>query len=131
MKQVGIGTRTLNFIVDSLTILFISYLISKVNDHYGEMYKMHNVKFKYAFNFGYLYFVVLFGYYFICEMIFARTLGKIFSFSKVVNQQGKRPNLLQILIRSLVRLTIIDMFFIPFLDKTLHDYLSKTNVVEI
>jgi hypothetical protein len=58
-------------------------------------------------------------------------LGKLASYSKVVNNAGKRPNILQILIRSLIRLTIIDMFFIPFLDKTLHDYCSKTNVVEV
>lgn len=130
MNQVGIGTRTLNFIVDCLAIWLISYIIYKINLYYAEQYKLQNVKFKYAFNFGYLYFIVLFGYYFICETIFAKTLGKIFSFTKVVNLQGKRANLLQILIRSLVRLTIIDMFFIPFLDKTLHDYLSKTAVVE-
>lgn len=131
MKQVGIGTRVLNFIVDSLIILLISYIISKINLYYAEQYRINNVKFKYLFNFGYLYFSVLFGYYFLCELFFARTLGKKFSFSKVVNNQNKRPNVLQILIRSLVRLTIIDMFFIPFLDKTLHDYISKTNVVEI
>ena len=131
MKQVGIGTRVLNFIVDSLVILLIAYLISKVNEYYEQQFKLHNTKFKYHFNFGYLYFVVLFFYYTFCEIIFARTIGKLFSFSKVVNSQGKRPNPLQILIRSLIRLTIIDMFFIPFLDRTLHDYLSKTFVVEI
>lgn len=131
MKQVGIGTRVLNFIVDSLIIFLISYIIYKINMYYAEQYRINNVKFKYLFNFGYLYFTVLFCYYFLCELFFARTLGKKMSFSKVVNTQNKRPNPLQILIRSLVRLTIIDMFFIPFLDKTLHDYLSKTDVVEI
>jgi uncharacterized RDD family membrane protein YckC len=131
MKQVGIGTRTLNFIVDSFAVLLIAYLISKVNDYYAQQFKMHNAKFNYYFNFGYLYFTVLFVYYFLCELVFSRTLGKLVSFTKVVNQFGKRPNVLQILIRSVVRLTIIDMFFIPFLDKTLHDYLSKTVVVEI
>jgi uncharacterized RDD family membrane protein YckC len=131
MKQVGIGTRVLNFIVDSLVVLFISYIISKINDYYAQQFRMQNQNFKYQFNFGYLYWVVLFFYYTLCEFIFCRTVGKLFSFSKVVTNHNKRPNILQILIRSAVRLTIIDMFFIPFLDKTLHDYLSKTAVVEV
>ncbi len=131
MKQVGIGTRILNFIVDCLVILLISYIISKVNDWYAEQFKIQNVPFKYQFQFGYLFFTVLFFYYTLFELIFGRTIGKFLSFSKVVNSQNKKPNFFQIIIRSIVRLTIIDMFFIPFLDKTLHDYLSKTNVVEI
>lgn len=131
MKQVGIGTRILNFIIDSLMILLISYVISKVNDWYAEQFKIQNIPFKYHFQFGYLFFTVLFFYYTILEIIFGRTIGKFLSFSKVVNNQNKKPNFIQIIIRSIVRLTIIDMFFIPFLDKTLHDYISKTNVVEI
>jgi uncharacterized RDD family membrane protein YckC len=78
-----------------------------------------------------LFFVVLFGYYFLAELFFSRTIGKWASFTKVVSQKNKKPKVLQILVRSLVRLIIIDMFFIPFLDKTLHDYVSKTEVVEI
>ena len=131
MKQVGIGTRTLNFIIDSLVILLISYIIAKINDWYAQQFKINNAKFNYQFLFGYIYFVVMFFYTAICEIIFSRTLGKLFTFSKVVNNQNKKPSIIQILTRSLVRLTIIDMFFIPFLDKTLHDYLSKTNVVEV
>lgn len=131
MKQVGIGTRILNFIIDSLMILLISYVISKVNDWYAEQFKIQNMPFNYHFQFGYLFFTVLFFYYTILEIIFGRTIGKFLSFSKVVNNQNRKPNFIQIIIRSIVRLTIIDMFFIPFLDKTLHDYLSKTNVVEI
>jgi uncharacterized RDD family membrane protein YckC len=131
MKQVGIGTRVLNFIVDSLVILLISYIIARINEWYAQQFKINNAKFNYHFVFGYIYFVVLFCYYTICEIIFGRTLGKLFSFSKVVNNENKRASVVQILTRSIVRLTIIDMFFIPFLDKTLHDYLSKTNVVEV
>jgi uncharacterized RDD family membrane protein YckC len=64
------------------------------------------------------------------ESIFSRTPGKWLSLSKVVNKNGKKATFLQIVLRSLARLTIIDCFFIPFLDKTLHDFISKTEVVE-
>lgn len=131
MKQVGIGTRTLNFLIDSMVILLISYVISKINDYYAQQYKIQNVPFKYYFNFGYLFFVVLFFYYFLLELLFKRTVGKFLSFTKVVTTKNTKPNMAQIFVRSLIRLTIIDMFFIPFLDKTLHDYLSKTLVVEV
>lgn len=131
MKPVGIGTRVLNFLVDTLIIFLIAYSIGKINDYYAQQFMLHNVPFKYHFSFGYLFFTVLFIYYTICELLFARTPGKWFSFSKVVNAQNNRPNILQVFIRSLVRLTVIDMFFFPFFDKTLHDYLSKTNVVEV
>ncbi len=131
MNKVGIGTRVLNFLVDTLVIFLISYIISKINEYYAEQFKLRNAHFKYYFNFGYLFFVVLFFYYFLAELFFKRTIGKLISFTKVVSHSNTKPNVLQILIRSLVRLIIIDMFFIPFLDKTLHDYLSKTEVVEI
>lgn len=130
MKKVGIGTRVFNFLVDTAIVFLISYIIIKINHNIAEQYWLHHTKFNFTFSFGYLFFVVLFGYYLICELLFARTLGKVMSFTIVVNNAGKRPNFFQIFIRSLVRLTIIDMFFIPFLDNTLHDYLSKTNVVE-
>jgi uncharacterized RDD family membrane protein YckC len=124
MKTVGIGTRVLNFLVDTLVVFLISYFLYKGLKYYATKYREPLV------NFGYLFFTVLFFYYFICELLFARTLGKLVSFTKVVNKQGKRPNLLQVLIRSAARLTIIDCFFFPLWEKTLHDYLSKTEVVE-
>lgn len=124
MNNVGIGTRILNFLIDTLIVFLISYAIYKGLKYYASLYRRPLV------GFGSLFFMVLFGYYFICELLFAKTIGKLASFTKVVNHAGKRPNILQVLIRSLVRLTIIDMFFFPLWDKTLHDYLSKTNVVE-
>jgi len=125
MKSVGIGSRVINFLIDTIIVFTIAYIAAKVNKYYAFQHRMIYV------NFGYLFFASIFVYYFICETLFARTLGKLASFTKVVTDAGKRPNILQTFIRSLIRLTIIDMFFIPFLnDKTLHDYLSKTNVVE-
>ena len=125
MKQVGIGTRVLNFLIDTTVIFAISY--------FAHQYWLWYVFYYHAvfISFGWFFFTTLFLYYFILESIFARTLGKWLSFSKVVDATGKKPGVGLILIRSLARLIIIDPFFIPFLDKTLHDYLSKTNVCEV
>ena len=57
--------------------------------------------------------------------------GKWLSYTKVVDKKGLKPGFIQIFLRSIVRLTIIDCFFIPFLNKPLHDYVSSTEVVEV
>jgi uncharacterized RDD family membrane protein YckC len=124
MKQVGIGTRTLNFIVDTLIIFFLSLLAYNVWKFYAYYYHIIYIPFYYFF------WSILFLYYILFESIFSRTPGKWLSLSKVVNKNGKKATFLQIVLRSLARLTIIDCFFIPFLDKTLHDFISKTEVVE-
>ncbi len=125
MKIVGIGTRIFNFLIDTIIVLVIAYIIFKIRNWYVYYYRV-----KY-YHFGYFFFPVLFLYYTFFESVFARTPGKWMSYTKVVNQKNSKPSFVQVLIRSLVRLTIIDMFFIPFLDKTLHDYVSKTEVVEV
>ncbi len=125
MNKVGTGTRVLNFLIDTLIIFLISYAISKIHQWYVMYYHIH------YYRFSWFFFGTLFIYYTFFETIFARTPGKWMSISKVVNKNGNKPNFISILIRSLTRLILIDMFFIPFLDKTLHDYFSKTEVVEV
>ncbi len=124
MRTVGDGTRILNFLVDTLIIFTISYFSYKAWNWYVIYWG-----YKY-YSFPWYFFGAMFVYYSFFEGIFARTPGKWISYSRVVNGAGKKPFLGWILVRSLVRLTIIDMFFIPFLGKPLHDYLSRTAVVE-
>lgn len=124
MNNVGIGTRVLNFLVDTLLIFIISYALYKGLKYYVTLYR------KSLLSFGYIFFIVLFVYYFFSELLFARTIGKLVSFTKVVNHKGQCPNFTQVFIRSIVRLTVIDCFFFPIWEKTLHDYLSNTQVVE-
>jgi uncharacterized RDD family membrane protein YckC len=124
MNRAGFGTRVLNFIVDTLVISGISYGINKWWDFQVMFWK-------YTFIPPYVFFwSVMFVYYTVFEAIFNRSPAKWLSISKVENRNGGKPAFWQILVRSLIRLTIIDCFFIPFLDKPLHDYLSRTEVVE-
>lgn len=125
MKVVGTGTRVINFLVDTLLIFIISYVFSQwYNFH--VMYWGYTPLPPYSF-----FFSSLFVYYFIFEAIWGRTPGKWLSISKVIGKKGKKASVLQAFVRSVIRLTVIDMFFIPFLDgRTLHDYLSNTYVVE-
>ena len=124
MRRVGIGTRVLNFLIDTVLIFAISYGLYKWWSFYVMYWGRTFIPF-YVF-----FWSTLVVYYIIFESIFKRTPGKWLSVSKVVNNKGGKPTFLQILIRTIIRLTIIDCFFIPFLDKTLHDYFSGTEVVE-
>ena len=131
MKAVGIGTRTINFIIDTFIISLLTFFVYRAWEfrvYYYHQYFLVSDNF-YALWLSFA--ITLFLYYIFFESIFARTPGKWLSFSKIVNKKGGKPHFFQIVLRSIARLTIIDCFFIPFLDKTLHDDVSKTEVVEV
>jgi uncharacterized RDD family membrane protein YckC len=124
MPRVGFGTRVLNFLIDTAIIFIIAYILKKVWDWSVIFYQYT------PYNFGEIFAPVLVIYYFLFELIFTRTPGKWLTGSKVKNKTGGRPVFWQFIVRSIIRFTIIDAFFIPFLEMPLHDYLSKTRVVE-
>ena len=77
------------------------------------------------------YIIYLVGYYFICEAIWGKTLGKLITKTKVVDRDGRKPSPLRIFGRSCAR-------WIPFNELSFlvgsfpvgwHDSLSKTFVV--
>lgn len=124
MKEVGVGSRVINFVVDTIIIALISYGIYKWNNFY--VYYWHHKYYPY-YLFFYPFVVI---YYTIFEGLFSRSPGKWLSISKVRNLKGEAPSFLQVLLRSLLRIFIVEMFFIPFFDRPLHDQLTKTRVVE-
>ena len=123
--QAGIGTRVLNFLVDTIIIAILSMALMNYWKFYVFYYHIPH------YNFWVFFFVVLFLYYVLFESFWGRTPGKWFSFTKVVDASGNKPSVVVILFRSLLRLVPIDIFFIPFIGMPLHDYLSKTTLKEI
>lgn len=124
MKEVGVGTRVINFLIDSVLIFLLAF-------GFYKWWSFYVFYWQYKFYPFYLFFyLTIFIYYTIFELIWNRTPGKWLSISKVRNTAGGRPALYQVVLRSILRLTLIDCFFIPFLDRPLHDALSKTRVVE-
>lgn len=124
MNETGIGARVINFITDTTILFFISL----------GLYKWWSF---YVINWGYrfipfyvFFFVTLVLYYTMFEGLTGRTPGKYLSLSKVVNSNFKKPSIATAFLRSLLRLTIIDAFFIPFLNRPLHDAITKSKVVE-
>lgn len=125
MKQVGVGTRVINFLIDTIAGFLISFGLYKWWTFYVLFWSYT------YFPFYYFFYITLFFYYTFFELITSRTPGKMFTMTKVRTQSGKRPAFYQILFRSLLRFTFIDPFFIAIFEKPLHDVLSKTEVVEV
>jgi uncharacterized RDD family membrane protein YckC len=125
MNEVGVGTRVVNFLIDTILTFLMSYGLYK-------WYTFYVMYWEFIYYPWYLFFYAsVFVYYTFFESIWARTPGKWFSMSKVINANGGKPAFYQVIARSLIRLTIIDCLFIPFFDRTLHDQLTKTKVVEV
>ncbi|QES90184.1 RDD family protein [Rhizosphaericola mali] len=124
MKVVGVGTRVLNFLVDTTIILILTYIINKVNTFYVSFWHFR------GFAFWKIFSAVLVVYYVLGEGIFGKSLGKKMTYTIIVKKDGGAASFGQILIRSLVRLIPIDFMFIPFTDRTLHDILSNTYIIE-
>lgn len=124
MKNVGDGTRILNFLIDGFLVSLLSYMAFKYWNFYVIYWHFKPI------NFWWFIATVLFVYYSFFEMIWARTPGKWFSGSKVIDLAGNQPSVLQVLGRSLLRLIVIDFLFNAFWGKPLHDKLTRTEVVE-
>src|SRR3954464_13760916 len=106
MIDAGIGTRVINFLVDTILIFLLSYALYKWWNFYVVYWEL-----KY-FPFYQVFYLTLVIYYTIFELIWSRTPGKWLSMSKVRSANGGRPAWFQIILRSIIRLTIIDCFFI-------------------
>ena len=123
--QAGIGTRVLNFLIDTVIIAILAIVIFKYWNFYVFYYHFHD------HNYWVFFFITLFLYYFLLEAFWGRTPGKWFSFTKVVDSKGNKPSVLAILLRSVLRLIPIDFIWIPFTGMPLHDYLSNTTLKEV
>jgi uncharacterized RDD family membrane protein YckC len=124
LQKVGDGTRVLNFLVDGLLV----FLLAMGGFQFWKFYVVYwHAK---PINFWWFFAGAMFVFYFLFELLFQKTPGKWLTVSKVVAINGARPSLVAIFIRSLSRLVIIDFLFNAFLGVPLHDYLSRTRVVE-
>ncbi len=70
-------------------------------------------------------------YFFIFEALFQKTPGKFLTRTRVARQNGERPKITSILLRSVFRFIPFEIFSASVRDRTWwHDRLSRTIVVE-
>lgn len=113
-------TRLLNFIIDSFFYLFT---ITAIVFFTQELIPKDNARI--IFIIGY------FAYFFVFELAFGKTVGKMITKTRVVSEHGKaKPTVVQILTRTLIR--VIPIYFLShlFIGKGLHDYFSKTILIK-
>lgn len=111
------GIRLVNFLIDLLVIALISVILVVIlaNPIYAKPAS----------------FLVFFFYYFVLELVFGKTIGKMVTKTKVVNLHEEQPGALLILIRTLLRFNPFDTLSYLFgISLGTHDVLSKTQLRE-
>ncbi len=115
------GKRLINEIIDICVIFLLIRLII------GGMLLFRNFFFN-NIDFKLFSVFVYFTYYFIFEIINNRTVGKLFTNTKVIDENGGKPNWGHVLVRTLCRLIPFEP--LSFLGvRGWHDSLSKTMVI--
>lgn len=75
--------------------------------------------------------ILIFIFYFIQELMFSKTLGKLITKTHVINNLGQRPTVWQLLLRSASRVIPFEVFtFLSKEKRGLHDIISKTYVIK-
>lgn len=119
--------RFFNFLIDSSFIAIFAIIIVSLTVKYSSV----NYDFS-EINNRILAFIIYFLYYFLCEILFSSTLGKMITKTRVVdNITVLKPSLAGVLIRTLSRLIPFEAFSIFFDSDNLlwHDKISRTTVI--
>lgn len=118
--------RLLHFVIDLFASFVIALLLSLPID---LLVKTNN-----QFNIQLTSFIVLLisflGYYIVMEFKYHKTLAKFITKTKVVKMSGQKPEISDIIIRTLFRLIPFDRVSFIFTKNGFHDYLSKTTVIK-
>lgn len=126
------NARIANSVIDLTAILilwfFIISILARLELHQIPIAKETGDLFEY-FALGILI-ATFIGYYVILESINQKTLGKIITKTKVVTNDGEKPSLARILMRTLCRLIPFEYFSYLVTVNGLHDRLSRTRVVK-
>ncbi len=118
----SLGARFGNYIIDSIFIRLLIIIIDGI-----LIWNFNLIDIELYF----INFVVFFFYYFLFEGSYGRTLGKLITGTKVIDENGQIPSASAILIRTLSRLIPFEAFsFLGSKPLGWHDRFSKTYVVK-
>ncbi len=134
-KTASSGKRFVNYIIDGIFFMIFCLLfgaglgiaVAIISPSSVSFFEHDNKVFNYL-----LTIVAGLIYYSILEYTTGRTIGKFITKTRVVNENGKKPDFKTILIRSLCRFIPFEQFSFFSSDNTgLHDKISKIRVIEI
>jgi len=127
INQASAARRLANFLVDYVGYLAFSFLIGLAISLSGSTVALELLE---SAPDIVLSLVLMIIYYVSLETIFARTLGKLLSGTRVISEDGSKPGFLQILGRTLCRFIPFEIFsFLGESGRGWHDSISKTYVI--
>lgn len=116
--------RIINFSIDLLAVITMSYVILFMLDILNLIdLRSRN---------GAIVLIVAFGYFFLLELFYQKTLGKFITKTIVLKENGDNPTLSDLLTRTICRFIPFDplsFLYAQYTPKGFHDTLSKTIVV--
>jgi uncharacterized RDD family membrane protein YckC len=117
-QKASILKRMLNFIIDTGIIIVLMYFF------YVTLSELPRLFTKFII-------LIYFGYYIYFEHKFQKTIGKYITKTKLVNIDGEKATMTQIVQRTFSRLLPFDpfTFFFPKRDMEFHDVFTNTKVI--
>lgn len=134
-RTAGQGKRFANYLLDLLFFMILSFIfgvmlaiiMNLVSPEYLSVFEEDNALMDYL-----LGFILAMIYYTVFEFTTGRTLAKFITKTKVITEDGERPDFGTILIRSVCRFIPFEaLSFLGSDSSGLHDRLSKTKVIEV
>jgi uncharacterized RDD family membrane protein YckC len=127
-NQVSVLVRFCNFLIDSFIIAIIVFLVVSIIARFTSAINEYNVVYNRV-----LGFLIYFSYYFLCEISFSSTPGKLITKTKIADKiTFNNPSVLKVFIRTLCRLIPFEALTILFYSDNLlwHDKISRTTVIK-
>ncbi|WP_108807662.1 RDD family protein [Aquimarina spinulae] len=129
-KEASQGKRFTNYILDSICILVFGFVFGIVVAFiFPSMLSILETDSR-IIDYG-LGFILGMIYYSFFEITTGRTIGKLITGTKVVDEYGNNPDMQTILVRSLCRHIPFNAFSFLGDGSGWHDTLSKTKVIEV
>ncbi len=119
------GNRFANYIIDMICFYAFAFVVGGILGLLNMVYILESVN---EYLLGYSIFFI---YYVLLEGITGRTIRKLVTGTKVIDDNGNKPTLLNIMGRTLCRIIPFEAFSFLFADRGWHDSISKTRVVKI
>jgi uncharacterized RDD family membrane protein YckC len=125
-KKVSSVTRFIHFIVDTIAFTALTMIIGFI-----VLLFFNSTNQTLATLMGYFMLTIaFFGYYVFMETKFQKTIGKFITKTKVVNKNGTKPGVGDIVRRTLCRLIPFDRISFLFTNNGFHDKLSETTIIK-
>jgi uncharacterized RDD family membrane protein YckC len=119
--------RVLNFVIDTVIILILFYFFIRC-----APFLLLFAPFDFELNINAILALLYLSYYILLEGITGRTVGKYLTKTKVISHDDQEISFFQAIIRTIVRLTFIEIFsFFSRRPIGWHDKASRTMVVKL